>query len=337
MGLNLTAHMGLTTHSTTGAGEVRRGAVESPARAMISDIARTKCANCRTSAPRKCPTGLEPGQRHVPCLGDAAARPGISPGPTRTGDHLPHTSPRAAPAAATPAPPPRGVPFQQRKSNEPLLRIEFTAGVVVLGLVIAGCGGGSDPAADAQLTAAVRSSAKELEPALERDEAVARFKNVLEQLRALPQLAPLFDLYQVPDPIAMGDDEQGAGLIALLQAVKITQDGGTVTLPTVTRAASSTPARARTWRRAPSTSRTCPAGRRRRRRRARTSTRTGAPASLTGRRPGRSPRRRPRAAPGPRSSRRPAPTPSPPPPRPARRSTTRRGAPASPTAPRRAR
>ncbi len=107
---------------------------------------------------------------------------------------------------------------------------KFTAGVVVLGLVIAGCGGGSDPAADAQLTAAVRSSAKELEPALERDEAVARFKNVLEQLRALPQLAPLFDLYQVPDPIAMEDDEQGAGLIALLQAVKITQDGGTVTL-----------------------------------------------------------------------------------------------------------
>ncbi len=107
---------------------------------------------------------------------------------------------------------------------------QFTVGVVVVGLALAGCGGGSAPAAEGQVTAAVRSSARELEPALEREEAVARFKNVLEQLRPVPELAPLFELYQVPDPILYEDDEAGEGLVALLQAVKFAQAAGWVTI-----------------------------------------------------------------------------------------------------------
>jgi hypothetical protein len=59
---------------------------------------------------------------------------------------------------------------------------------------------------------------------------VPRFLTLLGQLRDVPALAPLFDLYKVPNPIVTSDDDEASGLIQLLHAVRITVASGTVTL-----------------------------------------------------------------------------------------------------------
>ena len=107
---------------------------------------------------------------------------------------------------------------------------------VLAGAALTGCGGstGADSPSNAQVTAAVRNSTHEAEPGArmdddhERDQAVSRFLTLLNDLRQVPQLAPLFDQYQVPNPIVVEDDEMSAGLIQLLRAVRITVDDGTV-------------------------------------------------------------------------------------------------------------
>jgi hypothetical protein len=108
---------------------------------------------------------------------------------------------------------------------------KLAVGAVLLAFTLAGCGGNADTAPDAtQLNAAMRSSAHESEPDRDDDQVVPRFTALLNQLRDVPALAPLFDLYQVPDPFVMNDDSRAAGLIALLRAVKITVDLGVVTI-----------------------------------------------------------------------------------------------------------
>src|SRR5512133_90315 len=106
----------------------------------------------------------------------------------------------------------------------------FLIGAVLLGFTIGGCGGNSDNTPDAQVSAAVRSSAHEMESPADIDNMVPRFVALLGQLRDVPALAPLFDLYQVPNPIVIDDDTRGAGLVELLHAVKITVVSGTVTI-----------------------------------------------------------------------------------------------------------
>ncbi len=113
---------------------------------------------------------------------------------------------------------------------------------VLLGSGLTGCGGTStsDSPASAQITAAMRSSARELDPEdktnlddeheHERDAAVSRFVSFLDELRQVPALAPLFSAYEVSNPMEMDDDVRGAGLIQLLRAVKITMSWGTVTI-----------------------------------------------------------------------------------------------------------
>lgn len=101
---------------------------------------------------------------------------------------------------------------------------------VVLGFALGGCGGGAGPANDAELQATVSASAKEASPELDHERAVSSFMALLNQLEGVPQLAPLFELYQLQAPTEMEDDEKSAGLIALLRAVKITMTGGTVTI-----------------------------------------------------------------------------------------------------------
>jgi hypothetical protein len=109
----------------------------------------------------------------------------------------------------------------------------FAVGGALLALTLAGCGGSdgtSSTPSDAQISAALRSSAREMEPEARMEDAVPRFTGLLFRLRELPALAPLFDLYRVQDPMEMDDDDDAAGLIALLQAVKFTLDDGTLTI-----------------------------------------------------------------------------------------------------------
>ncbi|HEU0054387.1 MAG TPA: hypothetical protein VFQ39_14465, partial [Longimicrobium sp.] len=108
--------------------------------------------------------------------------------------------------------------------------ITASVGMAMLAITLGGCGGGAGQASDSQVTAAVNASAKEMSPEDAQEQAVQRFMSLLNQLRALPQLAPLFDLYQVKEPVVIEDDVESAGLIALLEAVKITLVSGTVTI-----------------------------------------------------------------------------------------------------------
>ncbi len=109
---------------------------------------------------------------------------------------------------------------------------------VLAGAGLAGCGGtgGADAPSTAAVTAAVRSSTHEAEPDAnmddehERDAAVSSFLALLNDLRQVPQLAPLFDLYQLPNPIVVEDDVRSAGLVDFLRAVKITMPAGVVTI-----------------------------------------------------------------------------------------------------------
>src|SRR5512138_3085335 len=92
---------------------------------------------------------------------------------------------------------------------------------VLAGAGLTGCGGtsGADAPSTAQVTAAVRSSTHETMPDArmddehERDAAVSRFLQLLNDLRQVPQLAPLFDLYAIPNPVVVVDDDVSAGLI----------------------------------------------------------------------------------------------------------------------------
>ncbi|WP_242343506.1 cytochrome c [Anaeromyxobacter terrae] len=106
----------------------------------------------------------------------------------------------------------------------------LAVGAAMLALILSGCGGNASTAPDAQVSAAVRASAHEMEPEADADEVVPRFRALLTQLRDLPALAPLFDQYQVPDPIVMDDDDAAGGLIELLHAVKVTLSSGTITI-----------------------------------------------------------------------------------------------------------
>ncbi len=107
----------------------------------------------------------------------------------------------------------------------------LAVGAIVLALAAGGCGGTADsPASESQVTAAVRSSAREMEPEGDRDEVTSRFRSALNQLRDVPVLAPLFDLYRVPNPIEMDDDDHSGGLVDLLRAVKFAMSGGTLAI-----------------------------------------------------------------------------------------------------------
>jgi len=97
---------------------------------------------------------------------------------------------------------------------------------------LSGCGGNANTSPDAAVSAAVRSSAKELEPSTEHEDGqmVSYFTSLLDQLRAVPALAPLFTQYQVPQPVVTDDDARAGGLVPMLQSVRITISNGTVTI-----------------------------------------------------------------------------------------------------------
>ena len=113
----------------------------------------------------------------------------------------------------------------------------FVVSAMALAITLSGCGGNANTAPDASVSAAVKSSARELEPgqstphdAEHEGQMVTHFTTLLEQLRALPALAPLFAQYQVPDPMVLDDDARAGGLVDLLRAVRITMSNGTVTI-----------------------------------------------------------------------------------------------------------
>ena len=110
---------------------------------------------------------------------------------------------------------------------------------VVSGLALGGCGGAGNSTPKTRTTLeAVRAAAREMSPhdGRSEDERVMEFEELLMQLRSVPQLAPLVDMYGVPMPVDYDDDEEEyddddvGGLVALLHAVRITVDSGTVTI-----------------------------------------------------------------------------------------------------------
>jgi hypothetical protein len=112
----------------------------------------------------------------------------------------------------------------------------FLAAVVLAAGAIAGCGGtSSESPSNAQVTAALRHSATEMEPQAtsgesEMEGAVTRLMTLLNQLRQVPQLQPLFEQYQVQQPVTDSDDDMAWGLIRFLRAIRITVSNGAVTL-----------------------------------------------------------------------------------------------------------
>ncbi len=101
----------------------------------------------------------------------------------------------------------------------------LAVGALVAGLTTSGCGDGSSPpAANAQVTAAVRSAATELSPGVAPERAVKTFMDVLNELRTVPALAPLFENYRVPRPVALEGDHGSTGLVPLLSVIKVTRD-----------------------------------------------------------------------------------------------------------------
>jgi len=114
----------------------------------------------------------------------------------------------------------------------------MVVGAAALVFTLSGCGGNASTSPDAQVSAAVKSSARELEPSqtTQHDDAehdsqmVTQFTTLLTQLRDVPALAPLFAQYQVPSPVVLDDDARAGGLVSLLQAVQITLSNGTVTI-----------------------------------------------------------------------------------------------------------
>lgn len=103
--------------------------------------------------------------------------------------------------------------------------------------VLAGCGGGMDVqgyGSSTQVNAAMLTAAREwdhearTDTELERLDARARFLSFLNELRDLPQLAPLWDRYGISNPVTTEDDDRCGGLITLLREVRITKRDGTV-------------------------------------------------------------------------------------------------------------
>jgi hypothetical protein len=96
----------------------------------------------------------------------------------------------------------------------------------------------ASPAAGGQPADAVVSAARELDPSnatttteQSDHDRVTYFESVFDQLRQVPALAPLFSQYGIPDPTQYGDDDhQVTGLVTLLRQVRITIQGGSVTL-----------------------------------------------------------------------------------------------------------
>lgn len=117
--------------------------------------------------------------------------------------------------------------------NRKLSSMAFAA--VLAGSGLAGCGGGVDVSgygSGAQVNAAMVTAAREWDPRArtgteaERADTEARFLAFLNELRDVPQLAPLFDLFHVPNPITVEDDARSAGLLQLLRAVRFTVSDG---------------------------------------------------------------------------------------------------------------
>lgn len=103
---------------------------------------------------------------------------------------------------------------------------------------IVGCGGSGksgSTASNAQVTAALRASAREMDPRArdgehEMEEAVTRLMSLLNELRQVPVLQPLFQQYEVQQPVSDDDDDEAHGLISFLRDVAIHVDDGTLTL-----------------------------------------------------------------------------------------------------------
>lgn len=108
---------------------------------------------------------------------------------------------------------------------------------VLAGSGLAGCGSSMDVqgyGTSAQVNAAVLTAAREWDPQartdteLERSDTRSRFLSVLNELRDVPQLAPLWDLYGIANPITTEDDDHCSGLIRLLKEVRFTVRDGRV-------------------------------------------------------------------------------------------------------------
>jgi hypothetical protein len=114
----------------------------------------------------------------------------------------------------------------------------MAAAAILLGAGLTGCGGtnSAENPSNAEVTAAVTASARELDDRQpmdtehEREAAVSKFMTFLNELRQVPALAPLFDKYGVPNPVELGDDADSAGLIRLLRAVRISVSATDVTI-----------------------------------------------------------------------------------------------------------
>jgi hypothetical protein len=112
----------------------------------------------------------------------------------------------------------------------------LTLAAALAGTILAGCGGGTSASGGptTEVTSAMVTSAREWDPRSqtntdsEREDTESRFLSFLNQLRAVPQLAPLFDMYHLSNPIVLDDDAHSSGLIQLLRAVRISVDDGKV-------------------------------------------------------------------------------------------------------------
>ena len=106
----------------------------------------------------------------------------------------------------------------------------------VAGAALAACGGssGSEAPSPAQVAAAVGAAAQELDPEAradtveDREAAVSRLMGLLNALRELPALSPLFDRYDVAYPVAADDADHGAALVEFLRATRIARVAGVV-------------------------------------------------------------------------------------------------------------
>ena len=83
------------------------------------------------------------------------------------------------------------------------------------------------------MTAVVRAAAQEAEPETpatrgDGDAAVSRFMGLLNELRELPALGPLFDRYDVAYPIVADEAGHGGALVELLGAIRIAKVAGVV-------------------------------------------------------------------------------------------------------------
>jgi hypothetical protein len=93
---------------------------------------------------------------------------------------------------------------------------------------------GAEASSSAAAVAVVTAAAQEMDPQArldtdtEREAAVSRFMGLVNELRELPALAPLFEEYQVAYPIELEDELHCAALVEMLGAVRITASPGAV-------------------------------------------------------------------------------------------------------------